>query len=241
MPRTPVIRTIRCENCGKEKRFTSKKYWRSDGRAPRFCSSECWYEYRLRNPKNGIGTCPVCQKTFVKKGQNLNQVCCSVPCREMWHLKKLMETRDRKCINCGVQLVPTKNWSLSHCRSHNYICDSCYAPLQKAYATKSRIKRRDHILQTHLRSNGKKWNHVEKRPYSKTCELCGRGPSYKTHAYHHWNDEAPEKGIWICSSCHMLVNMYDRMQKFPEMISKYLALRERIENEFRRRDTRRSL
>lgn len=63
------------------------------------------------------------------------------------------------------------------------------------------------------------------RPRNSYCELCGRdmGGVLGRFHYHHWDNEHPEWGMWICSSCHNGVEKYER-----GLIDKYLVLKTRI-------------
>ncbi len=50
---------------------------------------------------------------------------------------------------------------------------------------------------------------VRKRPRPvDTCELCG--DSFDRLNYHHWDDDAPHLGIWVCFMCHQLVEAVDK-------------------------------
>lgn len=43
---------------------------------------------------------------------------------------------------------------------------------------------------------------TNKRPRPNgTCELCEKVVRKRLH-YHHWDDQHPEYGIWVCGSCH---------------------------------------
>jgi len=44
---------------------------------------------------------------------------------------------------------------------------------------------------------------VNKPPKPMLCTLCGR-KSYLT--YHHWQDDKPEIGLWICNPCHWAIH-----------------------------------
>lgn len=41
---------------------------------------------------------------------------------------------------------------------------------------------------------------VRKRPYLGVCELCGN--VMKRLHWHHWDNEHPEFGLWLCFLCH---------------------------------------
>ena len=65
---------------------------------------------------------------------------------------------------------------------------------------------------------------LTKRPYpnNKICELCNRGP-FKL-SYHHWADQNPNWGIWLCFPCHQGCNFVER-----NLIQKYLEFKKEIE------------
>ncbi|KKN54550.1 hypothetical protein LCGC14_0591420 [marine sediment metagenome] len=61
----------------------------------------------------------------------------------------------------------------------------------------------------------------EKRPYTGKCELCGatyEDDKSKFH-YHHWIDEEPTIGIWVCVKCHWMIEAVDTglLQKYEEL------------------------
>ena len=49
---------------------------------------------------------------------------------------------------------------------------------------------------------------VKKRPRPETCELCNELPTKME--WHHWNDNHPEIGMWLCSRCHRFAEGVDR-------------------------------
>jgi len=80
----------------------------------------------------------------------------------------------------------------------------------RKYHQKDKDKRREysrlHRLQT---SNGETFYHLQKRPYTNYCEICGKLQLRKLK-YHHWNKTNPSIGIWVCSSCHTFVEGCDK-------------------------------
>jgi len=55
-----------------------------------------------------------------------------------------------------------------------------------------------------IKHNGKViLRNVDKPPKPMLCTLCAR-KSYLT--YHHWQDDVPEVGLWICNGCHMAIH-----------------------------------
>jgi len=68
----------------------------------------------------------------------------------------------------------------------------------RRYRTSRKYRRLNHLTTTingvscHLR--------VKKRSRPETCELCHE--AHITLYWHHWNDQHPELGLWLCSRCH---------------------------------------
>lgn len=68
----------------------------------------------------------------------------------------------------------------------------------------------------------------DKRPFLGFCELCGRtyeDDRHKFH-YHHWIEEEPTIGIWVCVKCHWMVEAVD-----TGLLQKYNELKLKIEEE----------
>ncbi len=62
-------------------------------------------------------------------------------------------------------------------------------------------------------------------PVNHDCEICSR--VVKRLVYHHWDDEHPYKGLWVCMRCHMMAECAD-----DGIYSiKYLELKELIDDE----------
>ena len=51
-----------------------------------------------------------------------------------------------------------------------------------------------------------------KRKYTGFCEVCGRKFEDKKgqFAYHHWDDEIPEVGLYLCCTCHAMAEGIDK-------------------------------
>jgi hypothetical protein len=96
----------------------------------------------------------------------------------------------------------------------------------------------DYKRNTILNVRGKRLENIRKRPYTNHCEVCGRPLgvgegsrdlsliSKNRGNYHHWNDEHPEKGIWVCQWCHWGIEAIDHGFNHRD---KYLNLKEAIE------------
>lgn len=50
-----------------------------------------------------------------------------------------------------------------------------------------------------------------KRPYSAICEICGRQwiDNTKRFDYHHWDNELPSMGLYLCARCHAFAEGVD--------------------------------
>lgn len=79
-----------------------------------------------------------------------------------------------------------------------------------------------HSRQNIMMINGKRVE-VNKRPRPNTCEVCGCVPNKLD--YHHWDDGQPEKGLWLCSSCHF---MAEKIEK--GLHDKYIRLKQEVDN-----------
>ena len=62
---------------------------------------------------------------------------------------------------------------------------------------------------------------VKKRAFRGFCELCKREIKKRLH-WHHWDDEHPELGLWLCSRCHWFAGSveYDPHQKLMGLYKK---------------------
>ena len=80
--------------------------------------------------------------------------------------------------------------------------------------------KKDYARKNILVINGKVTK-VNKRSRPNNCEVCGK--AVKRLNYHHWDDEKPEYGIWVCLPCHHMVEGIDR-----GLHGKYLSLRKHI-------------
>jgi len=213
-----------CTNCGKE--LNPKQVRRKQSKHI-FCSTACRKEYVAKNAR--ANTCANCGKIYKKRYGNTH--CCSTKCRDEWKLKA-----PHHCHLCGVLLERDVNWKPKGV-CPEYACITCRQKLQVERTRRHRIRKRDTILQSTLhssRTNGrdKRWNHVGKRPYPETCEICGKPPKNSKISlhWHHWNDEHPEIGLWLCQKCHIKVNAYETNQKNPDFINTYLTLKNKMES-----------
>lgn len=94
--------------------------------------------------------------------------------------------------------------------------------------------RRINVIHTTL--NGKNgWHRVKKRPLPDSCELCNKISSPKLQ-WHHWDDNHPELGIWVCSSCHYFTEGLEagltmvHVEKYLKLKSDINQVSERVPN-----------
>lgn len=105
------------------------------------------------------------------------------------------------------------------------------------YYYRNRLKRsRDYSRRTILVTGTTKGNtivltHLNKRPYPGACEVCGL-PKEKGLHYHHWDEDNPSIGLWLCFRCHRLTEILDSLgsAKLGELLAKYLRLRGNASN-----------
>jgi len=89
---------------------------------------------------------------------------------------------------------------------------------------RSRLHSQEHV--SRLKSGKYVTHGNSKRPKPVNCEMCGNA-AYLRH--HHWDDNEPYVGIWLCEVCHRPVEYID----FPpqrDFVERYLALKETIKN-----------
>lgn len=65
---------------------------------------------------------------------------------------------------------------------------------------------------------------LSKREYPGVCELCGKEQG-KGLYYHHWDDEHPDIGLWLCYSCHRIAEYADKHLDFQMLIVRYFGLK----------------
>jgi hypothetical protein len=86
------------------------------------------------------------------------------------------------------------------------------------YKEKITEYRRNYIICT--TKNGKtKHILVNKRPYTGICELCNKQNIFL--GYHHWDDDNPACGLWLCNHCHQFAEGIDRGLS----VEKYLIIK----------------
>lgn len=68
---------------------------------------------------------------------------------------------------------------------------------------------------------------MEKRPRPVFCELCKR--VVPILSYHHWDDDKPSNGVWVCGKCHWIVEIVEKGFDVVNIIYEYKALKNEIE------------
>jgi hypothetical protein len=53
------------------------------------------------------------------------------------------------------------------------------------------------------------------------CQLCG--DTREVIAYHHWDDNYPHCGVWVCVPCHKGCEMFEK-----GLIDKYVSMKEKF-------------
>ncbi|MBA7650329.1 hypothetical protein ES703_58132 [subsurface metagenome] len=55
---------------------------------------------------------------------------------------------------------------------------------------------------------------LKKRLRPDHCELCQNKHNAKRIPirldYHHWNKKNPSRGLWLCNSCHVIAEFFDK-------------------------------
>ncbi len=101
-------------------------------------------------------------------------------------------------------------------KNHPEYCETVRVHSRKAVKNRSdedREKRRDYIAKNYVSTivDGKhvflKTPYKRPKPVLSECELCGR--IFQTLGYHHWDDDNPSIGLWLCFSCHMFAERVD--------------------------------
>lgn len=88
-----------------------------------------------------------------------------------------------------------------------------HTPIIRSYKHVSTMIRGNHVL---LKAPYKRIKPTE-------CELCGEERAH-LH-YHHWDNENPSIGLWLCYRCHMFAERADALTDW------YFELKEKAERE----------
>ncbi|MBA7586542.1 hypothetical protein ES708_28544 [subsurface metagenome] len=71
-----------------------------------------------------------------------------------------------------------------------------------------RERRRLYARQHTLRTTDRCWYGLFKRPRPRCCEVCNQ--ERKRLSYHHWDDDHPDIGLWLCGWCHAMAEVVDK-------------------------------
>lgn len=129
-------------------------------------------------------------------------------------LAKRLEGRDKAykfCPKCQV-LKPVGEFFLSR---------AAYDGLQ-GYCKKC-------IRESYLGTRERHYSGLHKRPYpiDNNCEICGM--QLGKCDYHHFNDDNPSLGFWVCGSCDYLAEGLDEIDKNPWKVNIYRRLKREVE------------
>ncbi|MBA7646927.1 hypothetical protein ES703_54695 [subsurface metagenome] len=76
---------------------------------------------------------------------------------------------------------------------------------------------------------------LNKRPYPKGCEWCSlftSRPLKPTRlVYHHWDDQRPSMGLWLCHRCHHIAELMDKPWS-QTLMNGYIELKRQIEKAY---------
>ncbi len=122
----------------------------------------------------------------------------------------------KKCTICGVVLTQ-ENWP-KNARKYKgkvwKVCTTCF----KLSIANSFYKAKTGLT-------------LIRRPKPTECELCGKTGlglgNYNRIHWHHWNDDDTSQGLWLCLSCHQIVEVYEKKQ---DAIKKYVELKQILSN-----------
>lgn len=91
-------------------------------------------------------------------------------------------------------------------------------PNIKNWRLKNKSKLSDYYRHNILTVNGKRIV-VRKRKFEGYCELCKEivSNNFKFPHWHHWNDDKPEEGMWLCPACHRIAEAVEHDPKLVLM------------------------
>ena len=75
-----------------------------------------------------------------------------------------------------------------------------------------------------------KWKGLHKRPYTNACELCGS--ELTRLGYHHWDDNEPSLGIWLCAGCHKYAEGFDKALGDKPLLEVYAKLKDTVTSKY---------
>ena len=150
-----------------------------------------------------------------------------------WNHVNSPKNQIKLCRKCRC-ILNDENLSLGNKNSKNYICRECVKIKAKDFFYKHhdrlliemRLRHRKHRLIIDGKAIYDK-TEINKREYPKNndCEICGK--TNTRLVYHHWNDKTPNLGVWICNSCHRIVEFSDD-ERLTIVLNKYHELKTKI-------------
>lgn len=160
--------------------------------------------------------CQDCGKLFQAGGGNYKfcSECRSVETKEGRH-KRYLRNRENTLVRC-------RRYQLAHVEQRLAYMRRWYQANIKRLRVKSREY--DRKFKVYLKSAGKAIRIKNKRlcPINGQCELCQRFPNRLV--YHHWTDEHPEWGVWLCTHCHLFTERIEQGKH-----QEYLKLKTQVE------------
>jgi hypothetical protein len=145
--------------------------------------------------------------------------------------KEMMEQK-RTCYRCG-QTKDITEFGVNNSRPGGIRaeCKQCGREIGRKWAKENKeftaeFRRKYFIQSGNDQKNRRDIKGLVKRnfPSDGYCELCHK--NNKRLAYHHWDDNFPSWGIWMCAGCHVGTNFVDK----TELLRKYQALKVEIED-----------
>jgi len=129
----------------------------------------------------------------------------------------------RTCELCNEIFDPT-TWQQSFCKSCKKT--ETYKEIRRR---KWRDHKKKHALVTWKNGVQVYYGNLNKRDYPKDscCELCGKNRNTRSLPYHHWDNDNPSKGVWVCETCHRICEALEN-SNFQKIKHKYLSLKEEI-------------
>ena len=112
-------------------------------------------------------------------------------------------------------------------------CKACTKVLSDKWARENKeylqLFRRKYFIQSGYNQKDRRdIAGIIKRDYPEDgyCEICHK--NNKRLAYHHWSEDFPSWGIWMCAGCHVGCNFLEKL----DLSEKYWKLRKKIELEY---------
>lgn len=149
-----------------------------------------------------------------------------------YHKGELIKYSDRRIIinktenivkYCNIcrNELNNNNWSKSNQNDTKYICKECQRIYLKRYYRENYITQTNELGKQTLIKCKKR-----KRP-NNICEICNEFDGKKLLFYHHWDNENPHWGMWVCRHCHITI---EQIEKIPTITNIYLNLKQKIES-----------